>query len=122
MQAVSSESASPVTIRDRVQEIGTVMLTGDPSPATARHNEVMLSGLLAHINRAVTYSEINYKRKLNDIRGECKTAAEAKMKAEATGEFADWLEAESTKDSAMEMLRTLRSYGRSLSDEMRLQR
>ncbi len=111
-----------MTIRDRVQEIGTVMLSSEPSPAVARRNEVMLSGLLAHINRAVTGSEIAYKRKLNELRGECKTAAEAKMKAEATEEFGDWLEAEATKDSAMEMLRTLRSYGRSLSDEMRLQR
>lgn len=110
------------SIRARVQAIGSAMLDGDPSPQDARRHEVMLSGLLSHINRAVTNSEVFYKRKLAELRGQCKTAAEARMQAEATQEFADLLEAKTTRDSALEMLRTLRSFGRSLSDEMRLSR
>lgn len=111
-----------MSIRERVQAIGTEMLAGDPTPADARRHEVMLSGLLAHINKAVTGSEIAYKRHLAQWRSQCKTAAEATMQAETSQEYADWAEAKATRDSAMEMLRTLRSFGRSLSDEMRLQK
>ena len=119
---VPREGAPPVSIRERVQAIGTAMISDDPAPALLRKHEVMLSGLLSHINKAVTGAEIAYKKKLAELRGQCKTAAEAKMQAEATQEFADWLEAEATKDSAMEMLRTFRSTLKSVSDEMRMQR
>ena len=108
-----------MSIRDRVQEIGSKMLAGDPSPQEARNHEIVLSGLLSHINKAVTGAEVAYKRKLNAIRYECKSVADAKLQAEATPEFADWLEAEATRDSAKSMLSTLRSFLRSQSEEMR---
>jgi hypothetical protein len=110
------------SIRERVHEIGTAMVSGDPSPAEARQHEVALSGLLSHINRAVIGAELAYKKKLAELAMTSKSAASARMHAEATPEFAEWLEAKVTRESALEMLRTLRSFGRSLSDEMRLQR
>jgi hypothetical protein len=110
------------SIRERIHEIGIAMVSGDPSPAEARKHEVMVAGLLEHINKAVTGAEVAYKKKLSLCRSECESASDAKIEAEASEQFADWLEAKTTRDSAMEMLRTLRSFGRSLSDEMRLQR
>ena len=102
--------------------IGVEMLSGDPSPADARRNEIMLSGLLAHINKAMTGAEVAYKRQLAECRRGCETAAEAKMQAEASPAYAEFVEAKATRDSAVEMLRTLRSFTRSLGEEMRLQR
>ena len=111
-----------MSIRERVQQIGSEMLSGDPSPADARRHEVMLAGLLSHINKAVSGAEIAYKRKFAALRAECASAADAKIQAEASDEYAELAEAKQTYDSAKQMLVTLRSTGRSLSDEMRLQR
>jgi len=110
------------TIRDRVQEIGAVMAKGDASPAEARRNEIMLAGLLSHINKVMVWAEVAYKQTLNECRSSSTSAAEAKMKAEATPAFADWVEAKATYDSAKQMLVTLRSVGRSISDEMKFTR
>lgn len=108
-----------MSIRERVQQIGSAMVDGDPSPAEARNHEVMLSGLLSHINKAATSTEIAYKRKFAELRKTSDSAASAKIEAEATQEYADWIEAEATKDSAKHMLRALANFTRSLSDEMR---
>lgn len=111
-----------MTIRDRVQAIGAAMATGDASPADLRTNEIMLAGLLSHINKAMIGAEVAFKRTLNELRGSSKSAAEAKMQAEATPAFADYLEARATYDSAKQMLVTLRSVGRSVSEEMKFTR
>ncbi len=111
-----------MSIRERIAEIGVAMLKGDPSPAQVRDHEVTLAGLLSATNKALTGAELAYKRKLAEIRGTVKTAAEARMLAEATDQYADLIEAKAAKDSVMEMLRTCRSHQRSLSEEMRMTR
>ena len=114
--------ADAVNIRERVQAIGKEMLAGDPTPSEARNNEIILSGLLAHINKAATASEVAYKKKFAELRRTCDSAATAKIEAEATQEYEEFLEAEATSDSAKHMLRTLGNFTRSLSEELRLQR
>jgi hypothetical protein len=117
------EEAWPeMTIRDRIQQIGVQMLAGDPSPAEVRDHEIQLAGLLAATNKALISAELAYKRHLAHVRVECKSAADAKLQAEGSDQYADLLEAKSARDSVMEMLRTCRSYGRSKSEEMRLER
>ena len=111
-----------MSIRDRVQQIGVLMLAGDPAPSEIRNYEVQLAGLLAATNKALTGAQLAYNRKLAETRAMVKTAAEAKMQAEAGDEYADLVEAKATKDSVMELLRTCRSAQRSLSDEMRMTR
>jgi hypothetical protein len=112
----------PLTIRDRIASIGAYMLGGDPSPADLRAYEVQLAGLLTATNRALTGAQLSYNRRLVALRVECKSAADAKLQAEATDEMADLLEAKGARDSVMELLRTCRSSLRSVSDELRLQR
>jgi hypothetical protein len=111
-----------MTIRDRVAAIGSAMLEGDPSPAEIRGYEITLAGLLAATNKALTGAQLAYNRKLAALRADSTSAADAKLQGEATEEYAHLLETKSAKDSVMELLRTCRSAGRSLSDEMRLQR
>jgi hypothetical protein len=109
-----------VSIRERVADIGKAMLSGDPSPADVRQYEVQLAGLLTAVNKNLTGAQLAYNRKLVALRVECKSAADAKLQAEATDEMADLLEAKGARDSVMELLRTCRSSLRSVSDEMRL--
>jgi hypothetical protein len=111
-----------MTIRDRVAAIGSAMLEGDPSPAEIRGYEITLAGLLAATNKALTGAQLAYNRKLAALRADSTSAADAKLQGEATEEYAHLLETKGAKDSVMELLRTCRSAGRSLSDEMRLQR
>lgn len=111
-----------LTIRDRIHDIGVSMLTGDPSPADVRDHEITLAGLLAATNKALTGAELAYRRKLAALRADSKSAADAKLHAEATPEYGDLLEAKGARDSCMEMLRTCRSFSRSKSEEMRLER
>jgi hypothetical protein len=111
-----------MTIRDRVAAIGSAMLEGDPSPAEIRGYEITLAGLLAATNKAMTGAQLAYNRKLAALRADSTSAADAKLQGEATEEYAHLLETKGAKDSVMELLRTCRSAGRSLSDEMRLQR
>jgi hypothetical protein len=111
-----------MSLRDRIAVIGTAMLSGDPSPAQVREHEITLAGLLAAVNKAEVGAEIAFKRKLADLRAESASNADAKLYAEASVEYQDWRETISAQKSVMEMLRTCRSFGRGLSDEMRLQR
>ena len=111
-----------MSIRERIQSIGEAMLTGDPSPQEVRGFEITLAGLLTATNKALTGATLAYNKKLAALRGECKSAADAKLQAEATEEFSDLLEAKGAKDSVHQLLVTCRSYTRSLSDEMRMQR
>jgi hypothetical protein len=111
-----------MTIRDRVAAIGSAMLEGDPSPAEIRGYEITLAGLLAATNKAMTGAQLAYNRKIAALRGECKSAADARLQGEATEEYAHLLETKGIRDSVMELLRTCRSAGRSLSEEARLAR
>lgn len=112
-----------MSIRERIDDIGQQMLSGDPSPADARQHEAQLAGLLAHVNKAVTGAEVVYKRKLSAIRSESsKSAADARIQAEATQEYADWREALSYQSSVEELLKTLRNTSYSRNTEMKLAR
>lgn len=107
-----------MTIRDRIQQIGGFM-QGDPPPHEIRAYEVALAGLLAATNRALTGAHLAFNRKFAEMRSAHDSHADAKTYAEATEEFADYLEAKSAKESCVEMLRTCRSVGRSQAEELR---
>jgi hypothetical protein len=113
---------SEPSIRERVSDIGKAMFTGDPPPSEVRKHEITLAGLLTVVNKALTGAQLAYNRRLALERVVCKSAADARLQADATDEFADLFEAKTTKESVMELLRTCRSFGRSLSDEMRMQK
>lgn len=111
-----------LSVRDRVHEIATAIVGGEPSPADLRSYELQLSGLLALTNKHAAACEVAYKRKLAHERVEHKTSAEAKMVAEASDEYADLVDANLTAKSLIETIRTIRRVSRSLDEEMRLQR
>lgn len=109
-----------MTIRDRIGSIAAAMRDDDPSPAEIRSYEVTLAALVWSCNLEVSKAEIDFKRAIQEA--DAKTAAGRKQIAEAGPTYARLVEAQAVRESCMEMLRTCRSHGRSLSEEMRLQR
>ncbi len=109
-------------LQDQIATIANAMQSGDPTPAEIRGFEVTLAGLLWKANKAATKAEIEFRVATLGASTHTKSAAAARIVAEAGPSFAALLEANTARDSAMEMLRTCRSSLRSLSDEMRLQR
>lgn len=108
-----------MSIRERIDAIAKEMLA-DPTPAQVREFEIELAALLWGVNKEVTRCELAFKRDI--LEAESKTAAGKRQIAEGNTSYAELLEAEAAQKSVMEMLRTCRSHGRSLSEEMRLQR
>lgn len=110
------------SLSTRIQAIAEAMHGGDPTPGEIRGFEVTLAGLLWQAGRDVTKAEIEFRVAKLGASTHTKSAAAAKIVAEAGPAFAALLEAQTTQASVMEMLRTCRSSSRSLSEEMRLQR
>ena len=108
------------TIRERIEEIQKAMRDDDPSPSDIRAFEVSLAALLWNVNQEVTKAELAFKKAILDALAT--TAAGRRQIAEAGPTFERLLEAKATHESCMEMLRTCRSHGRSLSEEMRMTR
>jgi len=111
-----------MSMAEQIESIAHAMQNGDPTPAEIRGFEVTLAGLLWQANKAATKAEIDFRVAKLGASTHTKSAAAAQIVAEAGPSFAALLEAKSLQDSVMEMLRTCRSHGRSLSEEMRLQR
>lgn len=110
------------SIQDRIAAIATSMYGGDPTPAEIRGYEVTLAGLLWQVNREVTQAEMEFRVATLGASTHTKSAAAARMVAEAGPTYGRLLTAKAVHDSLMEMLRTCRSSARSLSEEMRMQR
>jgi hypothetical protein len=110
------------SIQERIAAIATAMHGGDPTPGEIRAYEVTLAGLLWQVNKEVTQAELEFRVATLGASTHTKSAAAARMVAEAGPTYARLLHAKAALDSLMEMLRTCRSSARSISEEMRLQR
>ena len=110
------------SIQEQIESIATAMHSGDPTPAEIRGYEVTLAGLLWRVNREVTQAELEFRVATLGASTHTKSAAAARMVAEAGPTYGRLLAAKSAHESLMEMLRTCRSSARSISEEMRLQR
>lgn len=111
-----------MTVREMVQAFEREVRDPDIAPGRVNAIHVALSSLLGPINAEVRGAQLDYNRVLLKYRGECKSAADAKMQADVTEEYARLEEAKGTRDAVMEMIRSLRKASDSLRDEMRLQR
>ena len=109
-------------LQDQIATIAAAMQSGDPTPAEIRGFEVTLAGLLWKANKAATKAEIEFRVATLGASTHTKSAAQARIVAEAGPSFAVLLEAKTVQETCMEMLRTCRSSSRSISEEMRLQR
>lgn len=110
------------TLSDQIGLIATAMQSGDPSPAEIRGYEVALAGMLWTANKAAAKAELEFRVATLGASTHTKSAAQARIVAEAGPAGAALLEAKCCQETVMELLRTCRSSNRSVTAEMQLSR
>jgi hypothetical protein len=112
----------PDDLIDRLASIQTAMADGDPSPQEVRGFEITVCGLLGRLAKDAVLADVDFKKVLAASRIGVKSMAEAKVVAESQPAYGRLREAQMQHEMCLEVLRTCRSHGRSLSEEMRLSR
>lgn len=108
-----------IALTNQVELISSSM-ANDPTPAEIRGFEVTLAALIWKANIELARADIALKKAIQEAPE--KSSAAKKQFAEAGPAYERFMEAKAIQESSMEMLRTCRSHGRSLSEEMRLAR
>ena len=102
------------TIRELINDIQNELFTsGDLlEPVIASKKAVELSALYSRVVKELVEREIIYKKKLEEIHlaNKDKSASYAKIRAEATTEFAEWREMDSNLRAISEMNRSLKRF------------
>ena len=88
-------------------------------PVVAARKGVELSALYSRVVRLLVESEIKYKRKLEEIclANPSKSSAYAKIRAEATSEFAEWRETDANLRAIQEMNRSLKRFSKAAEED-----
>ncbi len=102
------------TIREFISDIQNELFTsGDMlEPVIASRKAVELSALYSRVVKQFVEKEIIYKKKLEEIHlaNKDKSASYAKIRAEATTEFAEWREMDANLRAISEMNRSLKRF------------
>ncbi len=105
-----------LTIRDHIVKIQNELFeSGDMlEMVIASKKAVELATLYSRIVRLLCEKEIVYKRKLEEIclANKDKSATYAKIRAEATSEYAEWKEVEANLRAVQEMKRSLTRFSK----------
>jgi hypothetical protein len=109
-----------VTIRERIKKLQLQLRDEAISPAVARTALVQLTALLGNVNDEQRTADVDYKRVLLEAFHKEASANRARIVAEISPEYARAREAKDTRELAIEMIRSCRTYLRSLDEEMRL--
>ena len=103
-----------LTIREYIVKIQNELFAcGDMlEPVVASKKAVELSALYSRVVRLLCEDEIAYKKKLEEIHlaNSDKSASYAKIRAEATSEFAKWRETDANLRAIQEMNRSLKRF------------
>jgi hypothetical protein len=108
------------TIRDRIRIIERAMLQGGLHPAQAREFLSVATALLGSCNREVTEADLAFNDVLASHKAKEKSAASARIVAEATIEYRRKRYAEDEQANCEEIIKTLKVVVRSLDSEMHL--
>ena len=103
-----------IDIQNELFEVGDLL-----EPVVASVKGVKLSALYSRAIRLLCEREIIYKKKLEEIHlaNSDKSASYAKIRAEATSEFADWRETDANLRAIQEMNRSLRRFETASRDD-----
>jgi hypothetical protein len=110
------------SLYERISGIQKTLAEGALTPDLARESLVTLTALLGNVNDEVRRTDHDYKLVLLGCMKGQKAAARAKIEAETSQQYLRAREASDTADLVLEMIRSLKKYMESLSNEMRLQR
>ncbi len=111
-----------ITIRQRVKNIQQEVRQSDLLPGRAAELQTQLSALMGNILDECREADLAYKRVLLACMYANKAANRARIEAETSPEFVRRQEAEHTRQTCVEMIRSLRQYLRNAEAEMRLTR
>ena len=113
--------AEEKNIRELITDIQNELFTmGDMlEPVIASKKAVELSALFSRVVRLLCEKEITYKKKLEEIHisNPDKSASYAKIRAEATSEFAEWRETDANLRAIQEMSRSLKRFARAAEED-----
>lgn len=111
-----------MTVREMVADIQKRMLKGYESPMMAAEDLVEATALWANVQTEILEAEVAYnKLKLSCLEAH-KTVSKAEMVAETSVEWVRLRQAQNTGKWLEESIRTLKHYGNSQREEMRLAR
>lgn len=111
-----------MTIRERIGAIQKQLRDGALTPMLARESLVQLTALLGNCNDEQRAADHEYKLVLLGCLQSDEAANRARIRAEVTPQFQRAREAKDTVTLVVEMIRSCKSYLRSLDEEMRLSR
>lgn len=110
-----------MTVRDQIAGIQ-AELVSDVQPAVARAHLVTLTALMGNVNQEHREKDQAYRVILAMAYQAEETANRAKIRAECTKEYWDARAAKDLKDELIELIRSCKTYVRSVDEEMRLAR
>lgn len=111
-----------MSVRELVRQIQVDMRGGDVAPAVAREHLNTLTSLLGNCNDELREADALYAQVLLGHLNGDEAANRARIRAEISPEYARKREAKDTRDLVVEMIRSLKTVIRSVSDEMQLSR
>lgn len=110
------------TVRERIEEIQVEVRETDPPPARLCEMALELSSLFGNCTREVTKRELSYNRVLAVAMDGEEAANRATVRAKASTEYGDYLEAKNTAAACQQLIRTLNRVMDHQREEMRLTR
>jgi len=111
-----------VSVRERITVIQKNLRDGALTPDMARESLVILTALLGNVNDEQRHADHEYKLVLLGCLQGDEAANRARIRAEVTPQYQRAREAKDTAALTIEMIRSCKSYLRSLDEEMRLSR
>jgi hypothetical protein len=111
-----------MTVRERIRQIQDRLRDEVLTPAMARDALVVLTALLGNVNDEQRDADHEYKLVLLGCMQSDEAANRARIRAEVTTQYRRAREAKDTVTLVVEMIRSCKSYLRSLDEEMRLSR
>jgi len=110
-----------MTIRDRVKTIQKELRgPGDLLPSRGAKLLTEATALLGNINDELRAADLEYKQILLASMKEHKAASRARIEAETSPQYVRRMEAQHTKELAVEMIHSLKAFLRTKQEEMRL--
>ncbi len=109
-------------IHDRIAVIQKNLSDGALTPDMARESLVQLTALYGNVIEEARVSDIAYKQVLRAALYANEKANRAKIEAECSPEYARARAAKDVERVTLEMIRSLKTYMRSLEEELRLAR
>lgn len=109
-----------MTIRERIKAIQKSLREGALTPDLARESLVQLTAMLGNCNDEYRDADHEFKLVLLGCLQGDEAANRARIRAEVTPQFQRAREAKDTVTLVVEMIRSCKSYLRSLDEEMRL--